>query len=79
MKQKFQKLSRYSFVLAVLFFAAAFILFHYVTPEMTFTATFRTEPGKPMVTEMVAMLGVLFLFSGILSGMIAKIFFSEKP
>lgn len=78
MKQKFQKLSRWSLVLAVLLFAAAFLLFHYMTPEMTFTTTFRTEPGKPMVTEMVAMLGVLFLFSSILSGMIGKIFFSEK-
>ena len=78
MKQKFQKLSRWSLALAVILFAAAFLLFHYMTPEMTFTTTFRTEPGKPMVTEMVAMLGVLFLFSSILSGMIGKIFFSEK-
>lgn len=79
MKRKFQKLSLWSLVLAVVLFAAAYILFHYMTPEMTFTTTFRTEPGKPMVTEMVAMLGVLFLFSSILSGMIANIFFSEKP
>ena len=72
-------MSLWSLVLAVVLFAAAYILFHYMTPEMTFTTTFRTEPGKPLVTEMVAMLGVLFLFSGILSGMIANIFFSEKP
>ena len=78
MKQNFQKLALWSFVLAAVLFAAAFILFHYMTPEMTFTTTFRKEPGKPLVTEMVAMLGVLFLFSSILSGMIAKIFFSEK-
>ena len=72
-------MSLWSLVLAVVLFAAAYILFHYMTPEMTFTTTFRTEPGKPLVTEMVAMLGVLFLFNGILSGMIANIFFSEKP
>lgn len=77
MKQKFQKLSLWSFALAVILFAVAFILFHYMTPEMTFATTFRKEPGKPLVTEMVAMLGVLFLFSGILNGMVAKIFFSE--
>lgn len=73
-----QKLSLWSFALAAVLFAAAFILFHYMTPEMTFTMTFRKEPGRPLVSEMVAMLGVLFLFSSILSGMIAKIFFSEK-
>ena len=78
MKQKFQKLSRWSFVLAVLFFAVAYLLFHYLTPELTFTLTFREEPGKPLVTELVAMLGTLFLFSSILNAMIAKIFFSEK-
>ena len=78
MKQKFQKLSRSSLVLAVLLFVVAFLLFHYMTPEMTFTTTFRKEPGKPLVTEMVAMLGVLFLFSSILSAMVGKIFFSEK-
>ena len=78
MKQKFQKLSLWSFVLAVILFVVAFILFHYMTPEMTFTMTFRKEPGKPLVTEMVAILGVLFLFSSILSGIIGKIFFSEK-
>ena len=78
MKQKFQRLSRWSFVLAVALFVVAFLLFHYMTPEMTFTTTFRTEPGKPLVTELVAMLGVLFLFSSILSGMVGKIFFSEK-
>ena len=77
MKQKFRKLSLWSFVLAVILFAIAFVLFHYMTPEMTFTMTFRKEPGKPLVTEMVAMLGVLFLFSAILNAMIAKVFFSE--
>ena len=78
MKRKFQKLSLWSFGLAVVIFAAAYVLFHYMTPEGALTMTFRKEPGKPLVTEMVAMLGVLFLFSGILNGMIARIFFSEK-
>lgn len=78
MKRKFQKLSLWSFVLAAIIFVTAYILFHYMTPEGIFTMTFREEPGKPMVTELLAMLGVLFLFSGILNAMIAKIFFSEK-
>ena len=39
---------------------------------------FRKEAGKPLVTNMSAMLGVMFLFSSILNAMIAKIFFSEK-
>ena len=43
-----------------------------------FTTVFQQEAGKPFVTEMVADLSVLFLFSGILCQMIAKIFCSDE-
>lgn len=78
MKQKFKKLSAWCFALAVVLFILSFALFHFLT-DSGFTTVFQQEAGKPFVTEMVADLGVLFLFSGILCRMIAKIFFPGEP
>lgn len=77
MKKKFKKLSVRCFVLAVVLFALSFVLFHFLT-DNGFTTVFQQEAGKPFVTEMVADLSVLFLFSGILCQMIAKIFCSDE-
>ena len=77
MKKKFEKLSGWSFVLAVVLFALSFVLFHFLT-DTGFTTVFQQEAGMPFVTEMVADLSVLFLFSGILCRMIAKIFYSDE-
>ena len=77
MKQNFKKLSNWSFVLAAVLMAVSFVLFHFLT-DSGFTTVFQAEAGKPFVTEMVADLGVLFLFSGILCRMIVGIFFPEK-
>ena len=77
MKQKFKKLSVWCFALALILFALSFVLFHFLT-DSGFTTVFQQEAGKPFVTEMVADLSVLFLFSGILCRMIAKIFFQKE-
>ena len=79
MKKKFMKLSGWSLVLALALFAWSFFLYHYTLPDGSFTTVFQQEAGKPMVTELWAILGVMFLFSSILSLMIARIFYSEKP
>ena len=78
MKQKFKTLSLWSFVLAMAIFVFSYFLYHYVTPEGAVTMVFQQEPGKPLITELWAILGVMFLFSSILSAMIARIFFSDK-
>ena len=78
MREKFKKLSRRSFVLALGIFVFSFFLYHYVTPEGAITLVFQQEPGKPMVTLLWSVLGTCFLFSSILSSMIARIFFPEK-
>lgn len=78
MKQKFKKLSGWSFALAMAIFLFSYVLFHYVTPEGTLTMVYSQEPGKPLLTELWANLGVLFLFSSITCRMIAGIFFPEK-
>ena len=77
MKKKFEKLSVRSFVLAAVLLALSFVMFHFLT-DSGFTTVFQQEAGKPFVTEMMADLGVLFLFSGILYRMIAKIFYSDE-
>lgn len=77
MKQKFRKLSVWSFVLAAVLFALSFLLFHFLT-DSGVTTVFQQEAGKPFVTEMAADLGVLFLFTGILCRMIEKIFFPNE-
>ena len=78
MKQKFKTLSLWSFVLAMAIFVFSYFLYHYVTPEGAVAMVVQQEPGKPLITELWAILGVMFLFSSILSAMIARIFFSDK-
>ena len=64
-------------MLAAVLFVMSFVLFHFLT-DTGFVTTWQPEAGKPFVTEMVADLGVLFLFSGILCRMIAGIFFHRE-
>ena len=78
MKKKFMKLSGWSFALALIIFLLSYFMFHYVLPDGTITTVFQEEAGKPMVTALWAILGVLFLFTGILSQLIARIFYPEK-
>ena len=78
MKRKFKTLSLWSFVLAMAIFVFSYFLYHYVTPEGAVSMVFQPKPGKPLLTELWAILGVMFLFSSILSAMIARIFFSDK-
>ena len=76
MNQKLKKLSRWCFLLALVLFALSFVMFHFLT-DSGFTAVFQQEAGKPFITEMVADLSVLFLFAGIFSRMVARLFFAE--
>ena len=78
MKKKFRKLSLWSLVLALAIFVFSYFLYHYVLPDGTVTTVYQKDVGKPLITELFSILGTLFLFSSILSGMIAKIFFPEK-
>lgn len=78
MKRKFQTLSAWSFILAVGIFILAYLVYHYVTPELTITLERQTEAGKPLITQLLANLGVLFLFSGSLNLLIAKIFYPDS-
>ena len=77
MKNKFQKLSVVSFVIALSIFVFSYILYHYTLPSGGFTTVFQAEPGKPLVTLLFSIWGVMFLFSGVTNLLIANIFFKD--
>jgi len=78
MKKKLHKLSLVSFILAILIFAFSFFIFHFITADFTIAQEFQREAGKPVVTMLLSILGVMFLFSGIMSLIVSRIFFSNE-
>lgn len=77
MKKNFTVFAICSFVLSVLIFGFSYVLYHYTTADGHFTSQWSPEPGKPLVTELFAILGVLFLFCG-LAGLLVRIVFFRK-
>ena len=77
MKKKFLILSGISSIVSLAIFIFSYCLWHYYT-ENGFQTVWHEEPAKPLVTELFAELGVLFLFCGITSFLISLIFFSDK-
>ena len=78
MSKKLKKLSLWSLVLALVDFVIAFVFFHFISPDGVFTPVFREEPGKPMVSLLFGIKGVLFLFAGMMSAIVNRIFFREE-
>ena len=61
-----------SIILAVLIFIWSYILYHHTLVGVVFTSEWQALPAKPLVTELFAILGVMFLFCGI-AGIMARI------
>lgn len=78
MRKKLGRLSLCCFVLAVAIFVVAYVFYHYFTPEGVFTTVFQSSAGKPFVSILFGMLGVQFLFSGIISLIIRSIFYPNE-
>ena len=78
MRKNFLTLSKHSFIWAIILFVVSYFMFHYMTADLTFTTVFHEEPCKPVITTMMGNLGVMFLFSGIITRMIANIFFPKE-
>ena len=76
MKNKLKKLAKITFFLSLADFALSYVCFHFLT-DTGFTTVWQPEAGKPYVTLMIMILGVLFLFASILSLLIAKIVCDE--
>ena len=77
-KKKLRILSACSFALALGIFFFAYYLYHYLSPTCTFTTVWSETPNKPMIALLFAIWGVLFLFSGVMSLLVERVFFSEK-
>ena len=77
MKKKFRKLSALCAALSLMTFAVDYVCFHFLT-DSGFATAWQSEAGKPFVTEMVGILGVLLLFAGIMSLLSSAIVFEEK-
>lgn len=75
-RQKFLKLSLYSLICGLVILVINYFFFHFVTDE-GISLTWQPEPGKPFVTDLIGMLAVLFIFTSILSLMIANIFYPK--
>ena len=78
MRKKCNRLALWSFLLALAIFVLSYILYHYTLPSGAFTLIRQPEPGKPMITLLFAIWGVLFLFGSVMNLLVGKIFFSDK-
>ena len=78
MKKKFLILSVITFILALAIFAFSFFLYHFVGPNGEILSIPSAEPGKPMVTLLFGVWGTCFLFSSVMSLLVALIFFPCK-
>lgn len=76
MKKKFYKFSIITFIIGVAVLLITYFCFHYVTDD-GITLIWHEEAGKPFVTDLLGMFGVLFVFSSVISLLISKIFIEE--
>ena len=75
-RNKLLKLSLICFICAIIIFAIAYFFFHFVT-DSGITLLWHPEAGKPFVTDLIGMLGVLMVWSSIMSLISAFLFFPK--
>ena len=78
MKKKLLILSAISLLPALLIFIFSYTMYHYLGPDGLWYAEWHPTPRKPYVTLLFAIWGVMFLFSSVMSALIAFIFFPKK-
>ena len=71
------KLSLITLIIGLLVLAIAYFFFHFVTDE-GITLTWHPEAGKPFVTDLIGIFGVLFLWSSAMCLIIALVFFKKE-
>ena len=77
MKQKLNRLGGWSVAISVGIFVLSYFLYHFLT-DSGFTPLWQPVPGKPFVTLLFSILGVLFLFAGLMSFLAAAILFPKE-
>jgi len=76
-RQKFLKLSLYSFIASLVTLVINYFFFHFVTDE-GISLTWHEEAGKPFVANMIGTLAVLFIFSSVMCLFISFIFYNKE-
>ena len=76
MKKKFLKLSLITLIIAIIVLIIAYFFFHFVGDEGI--REWQPEAGKPFVTDLIGMFGVLFLWSSAMSLILALTVFNDK-
>ena len=76
-KQQLHKLALISLIIGVVVMLLTFYCFHFVTDD-GFTLTYHEEAGKPFVTDMLGIFGVLFIFSSAMCMLISYVRFGGK-
>ena len=74
MKKKLLKLSWITAVIGACVLVIAYFFFHFVTDE-GITLVWHAEAGKPFVTFLIGIFGLLFLFASVMSLLIACCFY----
>ena len=65
-KKKYLKLALWMFISFAVIMVISYFFYHFVT-DTGISFTWNEEPGKPFVANMIANLGVMFLFGSITS------------
>ncbi len=78
MRKKCNILALCSFAVAIVIFILTYFIFHYMSADGCFVTQFQEEAGKPFVTLLFGIFGVLFLFGGCMSLLIGRIFFDKE-
>lgn len=76
-KNNLLKFSLINLITGLVIFAISYFMFHFVS-DSGITFTWQPEAGKPFVTDMVAQLGVLFIFASAISFIASIVFFKEE-
>ena len=76
-KRSLRKFSLWCLIFGVIVFIITYFTFHFVT-DSGITLVFQQEAGKPFVTNMLGVLGILFVFLSIVSFISSFIFFDKE-
>ena len=75
-RKKLFKFSIITLIIGIAVLLLAFLFFHFVT-DAGITLTWHKEAGKPFVSLLIGIFGVLFVFTSAISALIAAVF-TEK-
>ena len=76
-RKKLINLSIISFGISAFVLTFNYFFFHYFTSE-GFTAVFHKEAQKPFVADLIGQFGVLFLFTSVISLIIAFVCYEKE-